>query len=322
MNFLRYLLTSLFVFALSCGNEEAPPPQGSLKCNNNDQFSLVNADITTDYESVGRLVIKEVDPDDPENYFIKICSGSALSENTFLTAFHCLPTNKTPSSIYYVDEAELNLEWTIEQQDELLTEDRRALQIIIDEQPDVKFNDNGDAVINTEAVHQDLAAIIFPDDTFHSFLPIGDRNPVSCEFVELVGYGDITIPATSENLVSVRRAGTNRLPLVPKNLSLPFGTILISGWKEENGSQNLTIASSGDSGGPLLVNGAITGILSIGGLINELSSDGQLNSFLSGNALNFYASLQTPNAARLLEKTVQAGGSFQVLELSVIPGAE
>jgi len=322
MNFLRYLATSLLVFALSCGNEEAPAPQGSLKCNNNDQLSLVNADITTDFEAVGRLVIKEIDPNDADKFAIKVCSGSALSGNTFLTAFHCLPSNKEASQIYYVNEEELNLTWTLEQQAELLTVDRRALQLVVNEEPIVQSNDNGNSVINTEAVFKDLAVLIFPDNTFQSFLPIGDRNPVSCEYVDLVGYGDVTIPATSENLVSVKRTGRNRLPLIPSNLILPEGSILISGWKEENNSVDLTIASSGDSGGPLLHSGAITGVLSIGGLINDLSSDGKLNSFLSGDALNFYASLQTPNAARLLEKTIQAGGSFQVLELSVVPGAE
>ena len=320
MKFARYIMVmALICCGFSCGNEDAPLAPNETACSENNQLSLINGEATSDFKAVSRIVIREQSQSDSTKFSVKICSGTALAHNTFLTAFHCIPGSRLAGNVYHVPETEVDLEWTVAQQTSLLTNNRKALKIVLGEEPDVTFTDDGRAIIETESVFKDIAVLIFPNNTFSEFLPVGDRDPHACEFVDLVGFGETAIPAIAgPGSKSIKRTGKNQLPLIPSNLVLQSGSILVSGWAQENNSQNLTLASKGDSGGPMILGGAVVGLVSMGGLTNELSQNTQLNNHLSGDALNFYASLKTSNFVNLMKDVQEEGGSFQILELPLV----
>ena len=124
----------------------------------------------------------------------------------------------------------------------------------------------------------DLAILIFPKNTSQSFLPIINYLPSMGEEVLLFGYGPDYSPNNSRETAGIKRYGYNFVVNTrndnENNIKDAFLKTDHNKTPENRGEMVST--EVGDSGGPLIYNGRLMGVLSGGN--NEYSLHVNLNS--------------------------------------------
>jgi hypothetical protein len=115
----------------------------------------------------------------------------------------------------------------------------------------------------------DVAVIGFDRDVASATLPLSTREPRPGEQALIVGYGFTDWAKRNDS--GVKRQGTTTiLELAPLG---PTRVILSQGWSGNFGAPGTEAAvGKGDSGGPLLLDGKIVGVASLGGPKDDRST--------------------------------------------------
>jgi hypothetical protein len=180
-----------------------------------------------------------------------ICTGTFINDSQVITAGHCVEGH-SPSkpSIYYATE--------------------KGGQMVPVAQA-VSFVRNPKYSFAEGVSQYDLSVINFPARTAPAVTPLAEAAPEVGEEFTIVGYGNNANFLSKGVLdgagAGVKRAGKNFISAVEEGMITFAGltgveTAPVQGEK----AGELVSSGSGDSGGPLFVNGKIAGITSGGGL--------------------------------------------------------
>lgn len=237
------------------------------------------------------------------------CTGTFISDNTMVTAAHCMPLSGEASDLY-ADSNKL-----LPSQD--TAPGRRATKIFFPSQCGPSPMNGGKRAC--ENVGDDVAIVIFPDRTASHWLPVASAPMPLKTQVTIVGYGetnlDISPSATPTNGNLLRKKfGYNQLTKAPAGLArLNAGiggdsdtnTYTIVGWRRDGEAAargaNTAVPAQGDSGGPLIAKDAVIGVSSTYFVMDETLPEDNFD------VIEGYASLHGTTAQRLFQEAAAAG---------------
>jgi hypothetical protein len=229
-------------------------------------FALVNGqlDVNGDYSSV--VVLKNGRA---------LCTGTFVSDNTLLTAAHCV----TPSAPGGGLRAVINGR-TIP-----------ALQAILSPIPEGR----------ERAPKDDVAVIIFEDGTSDTWFDLSRFPPKVGQRITVVGFGQTDFVGDNRS-DEKRRYGENTISDLPDGGATIKYELTVNDDGSAIGSDVMT--GRGDSGGPLFLGNGLLGIVSRG--------EGQIN---NGKLIEYDANLVTLEMEKFLKSTLKSGARINGLEL-------
>lgn len=161
----------------------------------------------------------------------------------------------------------------------------------------------------------DLAVINFPANTAPAVSPIAEAAPKAGEAFTIVGYGNNQNFIDNTGVLNgagagTKRAGSNRIGQVSGGM-ISFagltGTMDIEGMEPGQ----YVSSGSGDSGGPMFVNGNLVGVTSGGGM--GATPDGL------DIAISFYVDLNSPLSQAFLATVLKKSASASTLTTTQMP---
>lgn len=212
-----------------------------------------------------------------------ICTGTFVNDSQVVTAGHCVEgLNAARPFLFFV-----------KSEDESSGRPIQALSFVRHQNYDI-----------TAGVGPlDLSVINFPANSAPAVTPIISASPTAGEEFTIVGYGnnenffDETGFPTGSG-AGIKRSGTNKIADVADGMIAFVG---VPGSIEGLEEGQIVSSGSGDSGGPLFVNGQLAGITSGGGFAPI--DDGQGNSGLA--AVSFYVDLNSQDSLNLLASVLK-----------------
>jgi hypothetical protein len=287
---------------IGCGSEEPTTRESrSGGGTNNDgctSLNIVNGEKTTSFPAVSMIFYTTKGTDGG----LFTCTGTFVSDNTMITAAHCVPEDPD-DAIYYVPGTSVNLGSDYDEQQELFKTGIKANGFV---RGDIETED---AKISTEVSPFDIAIIVFPNDTAPATLPIRSTKLKGGESVDLVGFGDTEINASESSSIRTKRHGRNK---VESNADLLRGLPklwVVAGEEKTrttDGSSTYSLASQGDSGGPLLYNNTITGIASSAGKVPVEA----FSEIIKDDAMNIYAGVFHQEAKDIFDEAEGRGAKL------------
>lgn len=204
-----------------------------------------------------------------------ICTGTFVSDSIALTAAHCVNNGKPDDDgkvdmeIHYVQNGgERNLD----------KKNRLAKAVAAYQYKAWQASGGG---VNA----RDLGVVVFPAGTAKHWATIASRKPTVGDDFVIVGYGLNELMDFGAN-AGVKRMGKNKI------LKVEAGFIRFEGTPRNLDADGINSASaSGDSGGPLFVNGELVGTTSGGGVRGNVKASN-------------YVDLTTDSSREFLKKFV------------------
>lgn len=249
------------------------PTSTSSQC-----LHLVGGTATAQFPATTMILAKT----GPTRY--EFCSASFIGPNTLITAGHCLDA---------IDPMNLRLAGSVE-----LPTSEFANRYNAGLGPSSVIT-NGAAYIgqsidtNNDAVRQrDLAVVIFAKTVAPAVFAVAAARPTVGDVVTMASYGATTFMATSF-AKGFQQTGSN----VIDNYSSFSALIATTSQASTNTNPQDVLASSGDSGGPLLKGGLLAGVLSMQGLLTSPTTI----------PLNLWVDLNSAESKNLLARAVAAG---------------
>jgi hypothetical protein len=246
------------------------------------------------------------------------CTGTFISDNTMVTAAHCMPLSGQASDLY-ADSNKL-----IPSQD--TTPGPRATKIFFPPQCGPSSMNGGKRAC--ENVGDDVAIVIFPDRTASHWLPVaGAPMPLKTQ-VTIVGYGDTNLDFSTSSApmngnMLRKKFGYNQLTKAPsalERLNAGIGgdsdknTYTIVGWRRDGEAAargaNTAVPAQGDSGGPLIAKDSVIGVSSTYFVLDETAPEDNFD------VIEGYASLHGATAQRLLQEAKAAGARIEYSDRS------
>lgn len=295
-NVISFLLTGFFL--LSCGDNKTTRNSNNVDTSIAEPIfclNLVNGLATTKYPSVVALMRQE-------GNLYSLCSGTFVSDNTLLTAAHCVDDSENGGIFYvpghYIKYA--NKDW----------EQRIAPLKSIHHEGAVLYSEGSQSILLSDSVI-DLAILIFPNDTAPSTSPLLKRTLEENEDVTVVGFGKTSTTTPNIGSPIVRRYGQNSAVLDPtetfKQYALLEGLVATIGPSETDFSavnsctlSSDTQAAEGDSGGPLFSEDHIAAITSMGHTDVESKQD-----------IAIFVDLNSTESKSLLLRAKEEGSSLE-----------
>ena len=262
---------------------------------------IVGGQETNQYPAVYLLLM--IDP--ASGNVMSSCSGTFVSDNTLVTAAHCIPGPGVQYLLLATNGAQLP---KIQKPPAGTVQ---AKQAFIDPAiPPAIQGGREFGPSQTPAI--DFAVVIFPDNTASTWMPLATNVLPQATPVRLVGYGAINAikPETDTANVVTKRTGLNSLaPLDVIRTQLDVeGQYFTFAWGEPDEvaahGGNTVSGAPGDSGGPLLVNNVIIGVVSRGLTPNEVPD---IQKTIGTNTLDVFVNVTNPTVKSLLEKAGAAG---------------
>lgn len=185
------------------------------------------------------------------------CTATFISDSVALTAAHCVNSGK-PDADGMVD---MEVHYVRSGEESSLDKKKTRIATGLKAYQNKAWMESGGGV-NAK----DLGVVIFPANTAKSWATIGSRKPMAGDDLVIVGYGlnellDVGAKA------GIKRMGKNKIKTVGE------GFIEFEGTPRDLDSDGVNSASaSGDSGGPLFVNGELVGSTSGGGIRGNVKS--------------------------------------------------
>jgi len=222
-----------------------PTPAGTHSTNAGSgsclaSLAIVDGATTNQFPSVALLVgMKQGQP-------LGTCSGTFIASNAFLTASHCVDPQTFDSFVVSMIST-----WNTANG---IPPGVQPASVIAPE----RFP--GDESPFTKPRNLDIAVMIFAQDVAPSVTPVTSMPTAAGATATLVGFGQSSTQADAGNPVLAKRYGSNVTG--PETAS---DVIRFWGPDTDNGANvatNQAGAAPGDSGGPLLVNGVVVGVVS------------------------------------------------------------
>jgi len=244
--FSKLVQISLTVALVACTNqvvEKAGRPSGLRNSSNGQCPKILNGIVVDKVRAVVSLITKYQDGSEGG------CTGTFLGDNVVLTASHCTENTAT-GNMELADgtKAVAMVEgWTVE-----------------DKKEDQAATENGGENELSWAKHlnrksRDIAVLIFPSGTSSSWRNIAPTPPKVGDTITIAGYGKTSFNQDDSPDGNVRY-GSNRIDFLKDGLLIfesAAGTHPTAGQDSTNGQ--------GDSGGPVLYEEGVVGVISAGG---------------------------------------------------------
>lgn len=279
------------------GDSDADKGYRKKLCSN-----LVGGELTKSYPYVGLLLAKL------KNGF-STCSGTWVSDNTMITASHCVWETPSGDSTFIAGTGDI---FSIKSGQDALKQGIKSTQVIIGSPVKTIGKPNSENKLS-EGV-RDIAILIFPPNTAPAYISVLERKIHADDDLTLVGYGDINTPGASDefkNQVDARRRkGSNRLSQMDTELRSQFSPdyYIVDGDSTSDGNQDTgrAVIGHGDSGGPLLVGDTIGGVA-----VLTLTTPEEVKSYVNGaTGIGFHASLNSKFALELMKQAEEAGAKI------------
>lgn len=232
----------------------------------NTCFALVNGqlDVNGDYSAVVPLKNGRA-----------LCTGTFVSDNTLLTAAHCV----TPSAPGGGLKTMVNGRVIV------------PLKALLSPMPEGKEREPKD----------DVAVIVFEDGTSDTWFELSRFPPKIGQRVTIVGFGQTDFVGDNRS-DEKRRYGENTISDLPDKGATIKYELSVNSDGSAIGSDVMT--GRGDSGGPLFLGNGLLGIVSRG--------EGKIN---KGKLIEYDANLVTIEMEKFLKSTIKSGARINGLEL-------
>jgi hypothetical protein len=294
----RIILVLALLIACKANQEENNRHGGKAAAGKQDCLKIVNGEHTDKYPSVGYLI----------NNTGNACTGTWVGHNVMLAASHCLDP-KDLKGILYVEGHEIDLNklksYTVSVPKKVLHNGHAGL------------GEAGTKDKNGELI--DLSILIFPDHTapqiseiFQGAVPYQNANAT------IVGYGRENLPggkSEAQSKLQRKQVGHNDTVFSEKgfldeNLTLgPIeGVLTIIGNPNDNSTnqkQYGSLASSGDSGGPLFIGDKIAGVASF-----VVRDDKRESKDATSSGFTIYVNLSSKASKKLLDEAKSQGAAI------------
>jgi len=244
--FSKLVQISLTVALVACTNqvvEKAGRPSGLRNSSNGQCPKILNGIVVDKVRAVVSLITKYQDGSEGG------CTGTFLGDNVVLTASHCTENTAT-GSVELADGTKavaMVRGWTVEDK----KEDQAATE------NGVEFELSWAKHLNRKS--RDIAVLIFPSGTSSSWRNIAPTPPKVGDTITIAGYGKTSFNQDDSPDGNVRY-GSNRIDFLKDGLLIfesAAGTHPTAGQDSTNGQ--------GDSGGPVLYEEGVVGVISAGG---------------------------------------------------------
>lgn len=218
-----------------------------------------------------------------QNGSIGRCTGTFMNDYQLLTAAHCVVGTDMGDPQVYVLEEDVD-----EAGQAFKKAGAKALSIAVHQDyPD-----------DQSIQPTDLAVVDFPANTSEHFAQLRTAKPKKGEDLKIVGYGNnrtyMDYFGLSGDGGGVKRDGVNVVDEVVDGYITFIGIPEASSEEVEAGTQSL--AGSGDSGGPLFIDGQLAGVTSGGGLY--WAGEGYLG-------LSYYVDLNSQSSQDFLKEALK-----------------
>jgi secreted trypsin-like serine protease len=252
---------------------------------------------TDDFDSVV-LIMSDI-PGQPQGSRYK-CTGTIVGHNVVLTAAHCI--RSAANTTYVAQTGSLRSQ---QEHDEILKTAVKPKSILT--HGTVSHTSTS---VNIEYMADDLAVLIFADNTFQSSevtIPSVHSLERPAKFTDaiMIGFGKSSESDQTASKMSIKRVGSGSYvvdDILGKNIAVSFAQQLNPETLTAEGPQKYSRAHQGDSGGPLFVKRSgrldIVGVASAGGTSSR------------GAQFTGYADLYTPRSLSLLNRATSSGAVF------------
>ena len=217
-------------------------------------LQLVNGLSTGDYPSVVRLMSKRAGA-------IGVCTGTFISPTALITAAHCIDSSVN-GGIYLVTDERI-----------AFTGNPLANAIAATQAFTKGATGSTGDPNDPSSVGLDTAILLFPKGTSKTYMGISDKKPSIRTKVTSVGYGLTTYydEMPSPNYDATKHYGLTAVISDEESTNIYVGDFTAEASETELGAR--VVESSGDSGGPLIADGMLAGILSVGGSQNNENNE-------------------------------------------------
>jgi secreted trypsin-like serine protease len=263
--------TGMALTMMACGS--AQPETSAVKVTNGIEIA------ETDYPSVVMIVANT-----PEG--LANCTATFVNDSQAVSAAHCVEgTSERNPELYLVEQTMVN--------------GRPQMRAVAKAQ---RWYRDATYDINEGVGPLDLSVITFPSNTAPATSDIAVVDPKVEDELTIVGYGNNRNYVTSMGQIGgsgsgKKRKGTNLVGNVTAEGMIQFIGLPQSVSDVEKGQYALS--GSGDSGGPLFINGRLAGVTSGGGVAQ--TRDGQTI------YISEYVNLRSASSQTLLKKALKAG---------------
>lgn len=250
-----------------------------------------------------------------------ICTGTFVGHNTMITAAHCVAGKSKDGNLAYVQNPPKKV--TSNSVANMYGKGVKPLKIFVADK--AKALDGNKEIKPISGAAKDLAILIFPDETAPETTAVLRREATAKETVTIVGYGmtEWKDPKEEESPKTdfFKRVGTNKLLILDntwtEELVRDFGDdfYIVGGPATSDGKTQTKTAlgAPGDSGGPLLVNETVVGVMVVG----MKNPEEVKAAFGNTEAVLFHVKLQEKPALDLMDKAVKAGGQIEFTDAAV-----
>jgi hypothetical protein len=265
-HFQSTLIPLIFLFGCQGTKSESQSTSTNDARSANSCFALVNGqlDVNGDYNAVVPLKNGR-----------SLCTGTFVSDNTLLTAAHCV----TPSAPGGGLKTLINGRVVV------------PLKALLSPMPDGKEREPKD----------DVAVIVFEDGTSDTWFELSRFPPKIGQRVTIVGFGQTDFVGDNRS-DEKRRYGENTISDLPDKGATIKYELTVNNDGNAIGSDVMT--GRGDSGGPLFLGNGLLGIVSRG--------EGKIN---KGKLIEYDANLVTFEMEKFLRSTLKSGAKINGLEL-------
>jgi hypothetical protein len=257
-------------------------------------FQIVNGEVTNLHPAVVLLSHQEIQTVNGQRVLShSTCSGTFIGTNAILTAGHCL-RNGTTSGLRFIATRRVA---SIDDYARQYQSAEAATSVIHNPV-------YGDALdINNDAeARLDMAVLLFDKDVAPAVIPLAGRRPSEGARAIVVGYGSDHIgdPEPRNFQAISKRTGENSVLAAFPGKDWALALVGRTATSSPVTNPTDSLPAKGDSGGPMLVDGKVAGVVSAGRIVDMTRS------------IASYMDVTAPEALALFKRARAAGGKIGI----------